>query len=231
MKNFGARPRICGFFEISLPEVMYYLYLPVRMQYSDIKLPQNVECCRPLIERAIEMSMERKNAHQYRYIYLSARKGWATPDSPLNRPGWHCDGFGTNDLNYVWWKGPGTRFAIQEFKDISSDHNLSLKQFEEQVVPENVITYQESSFLELTPDIVHATPIIEAPGCMRQYIKISLSDHKYNLHNNSHNYLFDYKWDMVDRELLRNDTYAAQKDYAEVADILSETNKAIAEEA
>jgi hypothetical protein len=212
---YGDLPIPVGDFGFDLREVMYYLYLPVAIERTtvlpSIRLPPNVECCRPLIEDAIRYA----GRDRYQYVYLSARKGWATPDNPLNRPGWHCDGFGTNDLNFVWWSGPGTRFAIQPFKDITDDHVTSLRQFEEQVRPQTVVHLPEKRLYAITPYVVHATPLIEAPGCMRQYVKVSLSDHRYNLENNSHNYLFDYDWPLCSRDLIRNDPHKAQLDYAE----------------
>jgi hypothetical protein len=211
----GQAPRHIAEVKTNLAEVMYYLYLPVVIERSDVRLPQNVECCREIIHRSILAASQHERASypHYTYVYLSARKGWATPDNPLNRPGWHCDGFGTDDLNYVWWVGPGTRFAIQNFTDISSSHTRSLEQFEEQIIPEKVVSYAERNLYELTPEVVHATPVIAAPGCMRQYVKVSLSNERYNLENNSHNYLFDYAWPLHSREITRNDPYAAQLDY------------------
>ena len=208
---YGDEPRNCGLVDTSIPEVMYYLYLPVFMRSirSEIRLPPNLECCRQIIHQTIGYV-----PRQYEYIYISARKGWATPDNPLNRPGWHCDGFGTDDMNYVWWKGDGTRFAIQPFNGISNDHVKSLEQFEQQVNSVSIKTYPESTVYELHPKVVHATPLINPPGQMRQYVKVSFSDHKYNLENNSHNHLFEYEWPLMNREITRNDTHAAQKDYA-----------------
>lgn len=210
--RYGKPPTLCGFFPMNLKEVMYYLYLPVQMRTDsdEIRLPPNVECCRPLIEAAIASS-----GKEYRYVYLSARKGWATPDNPLNRPGWHCDGFGTDDMNFVWWQGPGTRFAVHPFKNISKDHVLSQQQFAEQIIPNRVVTYAERHLYGIAPDVVHATPEIGMPGCMRQYVKVSLSDHRYNLENNSHNYLFSYDWPLHKREEIRNDPASAQTDYKE----------------
>lgn len=212
MRNYGSAPIHVGQFEINLSEVMYYLYLPVWMGHGDrqdIRLPPNVECCRPLIKAAAA-----RGEYRYRFVYLSARKGWATPDNPLNRPGWHCDGFGTDDLNFVWWSGPGTRFALQPFEDISDDHVVSLRQFEAQIRPECIRSYPDRGLFMIDPAVVHATPAIGHPGCMRQYIKISLSNERYNLENNSHNYLFDYDWPLSSRELIRNDPHKAQADHA-----------------
>jgi hypothetical protein len=204
--RYGSLPEIIGEFDLNLSEVMHYLYLPVKMERSGIRLPPNVECCRPLIEAAIDAY------GNYQYAYLTARKGWASPDNPLNRPGWHCDGFGTNDMNLIWWRGPGTRIAVQDFADISGDHVASLKQFEAQVDPSNVVTYREQTLIAIDPFCVHATPLIQPPGCWRQFIKVSMSDQRYNLENNSHNYLFDYDWPMHGREDLRNDPTRAQVD-------------------
>ncbi len=125
----GDGPQPMGHSDIHLPEVMYYLYLPVVMQPEmpggAIMLPHNIECLRPLVREAI-----RSMAHErYRYVYVSARKGWATPDNPLNRPGWHCDGFGTNDMNFVWWRGPGTRFICGKWQ-VTTDHLESLEEFD-----------------------------------------------------------------------------------------------------
>jgi hypothetical protein len=79
-----------------------------------------------------------------------------------------------------------------------------MRQFEEQVQPDRIISYPERNAYLLDPGIVHATPLIGAPGCFRQYVKVSLSNERYNLENNSHNYLFDYSWPMGRRQIERN---------------------------
>jgi hypothetical protein len=210
MLDYGKPPKALGRFDFDLPEVMYYLYLPVRMagRMSALRLPPNLERVRQLIHHAQNFA-----DRDYKYVYISARKGWATPDNPLNRPGWHCDGFGTDDLNFVWWVGASTRFAIQHFDNISDDHVESLRQFEEQVDERSVFSGMVQTLYKLDPAVVHATPIILPPGGMRQYVKISFSDHRYNLADNSHNYLFDYEWSLSPREIVRNDTHTAQKDF------------------
>jgi hypothetical protein len=213
-KVYGKLPVFVWKFLLDLPEVMYYLYLPVCMEPNGpIKLPPNIALLQPMVELAEAHIYVHYNKRRYNYIYVSARKGYATPDNPLNRPGWHCDGFGTDDLNFVWWTGPGTRFAHQAFEGIVSDHNRSMQQFDEQVKQSSIVTYGEKMLFMIDPTVVHATPIIPPPGCMRQYVKISFSDHQYNLENNSHNHLFTYKWGMHSRDSIRNDPHRAQLDY------------------
>ena len=212
MRIVSRYPYQVGEFDIDLPEVMYYLYLPVQMDdIREVRLPPNLRGTRDLILRCLAFAAG-THGRLFRYAYISARKGWATPDNPLNRPGWHADGFGSTDLNFVWWRGPGTRFAVQDF-DVDDDHVRSLEQFAEQVDDANVLTGNAGTVYMLTPDIVHATPLIEPPGCSRQYIKVSLSDQRYNLKDNSHNYLYDYDWEMHPRSAIRNDTQRAGLDY------------------
>lgn len=229
MQTYGKPPVDCGHFpDVGLTEVMYRLYLPVFM--SDVqstwdlsplmvRLPPDVECVRRLVYQAVLMEFGSGRFH-WKYIYLSARKGWATPDNPLNRPGWHCDGFGSPDMNYIWWSGPGTRFLLGCYTGISDDHVKSMEEFD--WIAKTSVNNSEWGVIENRPakhlyqidsTVIHATPEL-TEGCMRQFVKISFSNERYNLYNNSHNYLFDYDWPMVDRETVRNDTSKAQGDHS-----------------
>lgn len=227
MRTYGAAPEMIGDFQhVDLDEVMYYLYLPVMMPgriCRGPRLPPNIEQLRSMVISAVMWARAAGRDVRKDYVYVSARKGWATRDSPLNRPGWHADGFGTDDLNFVWWRGPGTRFALGDFGEVPASHTESLRHFEYLLEePRNwkvlrqghkiVDDLPEAHLYALTPYVVHATPIIVTP-CWRQYVKISLSRHQYNLENNSHNYFFDYDWPLSSREEVRNDTFKVQRDY------------------
>lgn len=228
MSRYGTPPTELGVFgEVRLTEVMYYLYLPISIPeimskshdfakdaWPFVRVPDNLRPVLPLVYTSMHAAILQGHDLSKEYIYVSARKGWASPDNPLNRPGWHCDGFGTNDFNAVWWDGPGTRFAVQDFGDIVDDHKVSLMQFENRVDKRSIVHGEAHTLYGIDPHCVHATPIIEPPGCMRQYVKISISPHRYNLVNNSHNTLFSYRWQMQDRESVRNDTHSAQRDHA-----------------
>lgn len=197
---------------------MYYLYLPVKMRdTSDVRIPENVKGLWPLIEEAMTVAARSNRDIHADYVYLSARKGWATPDNPLNRPGWHSDGFGTEDLNFVWWRGTGTRFAIGDFGIVPEDHITSLEHFERIAQHSGKVKivedYPERCLYEIDPYVVHATPNMTS-SAWRQYVKVSISTERYNLENNSHNYLFEYDWPLYSRSVIRNDPAKAQQDYA-----------------
>lgn len=222
--SYGEHPVPIDYFgrvERQFTEFMHYLYLPVRMKggsYLDVRLPERLEFVRPLVTAALADATQAPWVEDP-YVYVTARQGYATPDNPINRPGWHCDGFGTNDLNYVWWNRWPTRFWIGEPDvPITTDHQLSVEQFEYLAAryPEHIVDASRDEVLyRLTPHVIHTTPVVPARGGMRQFIKVSVSNHRYNLKGNSRNYLFDYDWPMFDRDVARNDPHYAGGDFYE----------------
>jgi hypothetical protein len=190
-------------------EFCNWQYLPVKMADGlSVRLPDNLRHLTPLVKKAIQ----REGGAFGKYAYLTAKRAWASPGYPLNRPGWHCDGFNTNDINYIWWHGRGTRFAVQNWDDISTDHNRSMEQFEEQFNPLQEHAYPERCLYRLTPFVVHNTPEILVGG-MRSFVKVSISTERYNLLGNNHNHLFDYDWTMHDRSVVRNHPVYGGSDY------------------
>lgn len=218
MRRYGLAPE--PFKRDFLPawhEYMHYLYLPVVIEsvgVHDIRLPPNLEFLRPVVDAICIAELDGDGS---KHVYVTARRGFATPGNPLNRPGWHADGFGTNDINFIWADRWPTRFALGEFTDISTDHVVSAAQFEQQVMDAPGIgpSYYAGTIrvedgvpgtvYRLDPSVVHATPIIPPPGGDRSFFKISVSPDRYNLLGNSHNHLFDYDWKMWSRSEVRND--------------------------
>lgn len=208
MSDYGRHPTVVvPDFNPGWYEYMHYLYLPVKMAGDPyVALPPRLDFLRVLVHGAI--ATEEWDG----YVYVTARRGWASPDNPLNRPGWHTDGFGSTDINFIWTDKFPTRFAVNPFVDISDSHVLSAKQFEHQV--KTVVTYPERTVLRLDPFVVHATPEIPEPGGERSFFKISLGRERYNLLGNSHNYLLEYDWKMWSRSEIRNDPAYAGGDFA-----------------
>lgn len=216
--TYGAHPEPIKAFEPEWHEYMHYLYLPVVMPgEKGIRLPPNLEFLRQLVEfvAAVEMvDTTTSGWGRELYVYVTARRGFASPGNPLNRPGWHADGFGTDDINYIWSDRWPTRFAAGTFTEISTDHVISAKQFEHQIGVAGLLSDTTSirvydgepnMVYRLDPSVIHATPIIPDPGGDRSFFKISVSTDRYNLLGNSRNHLFDYDWKMWSRSEVRND--------------------------
>lgn len=213
MTTYGNAPEEIGTYDLAFTEFMHYMYLPILIPESNvIRVPRRLQFADEMIVDAIVS--EREHGNRWEYIYVTARRGYATPGNPLNRPGWHSDGFGTPDINYVWTDRFPTLYAVQEFTGISPDHIESARQFEAQIDPASIRTYADKVLQRLDSSVIHAAPTIPAPGGERSFFKISFSNDRYNLAGNSHNYGLDYRWPMHSRSAVRNDPARAEADTA-----------------
>lgn len=213
LSKYGTHPELMGTFDLDFTEYMHFMYLPIRItdhNWWRLAVPERLAFALPMIYRCVGNEVELGNA--WRYVYVTARRGYATPGNPLNRPGWHSDGFGTPDINYVWTDRFPTDFAIQPFYSISDDHVKSLRQFEQQIIEDRIVQFGDRELMRLDDTVIHRAPEIPAPGGERSFFKVSFSNERYNLVGNSHNYLLDYEWEMHDRQAVRNDPASAGKD-------------------
>lgn len=217
-RNYGKPPWSLGRFAcpMSSKEMMCYLYLPIIMKgnLNDVRLPNRLQHLDPIIQRVVSDVVFRQGVEDAskNYVYLTAKTLFVEQGNPGNRPGWHADGYGSDgDLNYVWYNRNPTEFAVQEFDRIPDDDTESMKEMERQIIDDCIRTYDNGVLLGMDEDVVHrVNPVVQSG--MRTFIKLSVSRHKYNLQGNSHNYLFDYSWEMVDRNMLRRN--CDNKDFA-----------------
>lgn len=201
----SRHPEILGQFKINCPEMLLVQYMPIAMPGTDIRVPAHLHCFMSLIDAVIDTL-----THSNDYVYLTAKCMYIADGCTPNRPGWHIDGFGTDDLNYIWADSMPTEFCVGQSFTLSDDHHLSLLEMEQQVRPENITTYPINSLIKLDSTIVHRLAPKYEPG-MRTFCKISVSQHQYNLKGNAHNYLFNYHWDMVERTAERNHPIGGMK--------------------
>ena len=200
----GGLPQNLGNIDCAASEMMFVQYLPIIIPgyLNDARIPDNLKVFQPIIDAVLaEANITDK------YVYLTAKHLYVTPENLGNRPGWHIDGFGTDDINYIWYDGHennSTEFCNQIF-DISEDEHQSMLDMALQAREENIVTYPTKAILKLTNQHVHRTSTRAVAG-FRTFVKLSISNHIYNLKGNAHNYLFDYDWSMVKRDKERNVT-------------------------
>lgn len=214
----GQPPIDLGEFNIPVTESMFYLYLPIKMPgVAHITLPARLEQFRRLINRVEQACWPNDSIQAWtanwkeKYVYITVKHMLVNPGFWGNRGGAHCDGFGTSDMNWIWYDKNPTEFNIGEF-EVSTDEHISLKQFEEQWQDKNTITFPPFRLLELNPFVVHRVARVTRYD-MRTFVKISISEHKFNLVGNSHNYQLHYEWEMFDRQEVRNMTTYGNSDY------------------
>lgn len=204
--KYGALPKDLGPIDITPTEMMFWMYLPISVPgHHSFVVPDNVRHFLPIIREA------RWDEHERfvdSYAYLTAKTLWVGCDGKnMNRPGWHSDGFGTDDLNYIWSTRAPTEFIQGSFY-LSSECDKSLRQMEALGrVGESlghIVTYPDKHLLRLDQTVIHRAAEDIAPG-MRTFVKVSISQHRYDLLGNSINHdLPDSHWPLVERLETRN---------------------------
>lgn len=182
-------------------EMFYYQYLPIKMIFpNELVIPKQLECYRSLVLSSIA-DFGKADDH---YIYITAKTMFVPEGGNLNRVGWHSDGFMSEDKNYVWSDSLPTEFIEGHFPDIPQDCDLSLAMFEKLAQENNVKECSPNVLYRFDESTIHRCAINKGKPFLRRFVKITFSKFKYNLKGNSHNYLIDYTWDMIDRNETRN---------------------------
>lgn len=207
MGKYGLPPVDLGRVDLAPVEMMFWLYCPVKMaDASQMAIPDNLTQFMPLLDRVRDDCRGRWRAS---YVYLTAKTLWVTQDNPGNRPGWHSDGFMTDDLNYIWSDRDGTLFWVPvDTFDFTQDHTASLAEMDALASLGPLKTYPDKTLLRLDETVIHRVNDFKAPG-VRSFVKVSVSRHKYNLVGNSINHLLPNDWYFAPRSDERNHPAAA----------------------
>lgn len=194
-------------------EMAYYLYLPIKMGGNPSLTPHLPERLRFLEQIYWTCTLDWVTTTHYNlkdwYIYLTYKRMFVEPGSPGNRPGWHIDGWGSGgtytagDTNYVWADMNPTEYAVQHFRNISTDDAQSMKDITDQVDEHSIHVYHDCTIHRLNQKVVHRVNPVVFPG-VRTFIKFTFSQHRLAREGNSHNYLLDYDWYMYGRSMERN---------------------------
>lgn len=209
MRKYGSKPVEVERISVRCQELMYYQYLPVKMAgTNELKYEERLKCFDELIDMCTMDFLHRYGARNWvsSYVYLTAKRRYVGPNNHMNRPGYHCDGFMTEDINYIWSDVLPTVFNRGPF-EVDQDHERSLAQFEAQALVMGEFSYAPNTLLRLDQYCVHRTAEVTRTQ-LRTFFKLSFSKERYNLEGNSHNYLFNYDWPMVPRKENRNHTSA-----------------------
>lgn len=205
MHKYGVRPGDLGFADFTFKEMMFWLYCPIKIRRREPTIiPDNLSQFKPLVSMVRDVLSGDRWFDSY--IYLTAKTLWVTADNPGNRPGWHSDGFMSDDLNFVWSDCNGTLFWEPDILvDFTQDHVASLAEMEKAAEPDTEyhVTYPDKHLLMLDERVIHRVADVKKPG-MRTFVKISVSKSRYNLVGNSINHNLGTDWEYVERAEERN---------------------------
>lgn len=204
--KYGTLPTSLGIHKLECTEMLAYLYLPIKMAglTSGTIEKRITRQFSALIQSSMDDYVKVYGLQSWidSYVYITAKHLYSQPGCDANRPGWHSDGFLTDDINYIWCNNYPTVFNTSDFS-LTPEHELSLLEMDMQAYPSNNIRYHPYELLRLDQYNIHRVPEITKP-CMRTFFKMSVSKDRYNLIGNSHNYLLNYDWEMKQREETRN---------------------------
>lgn len=204
-KTYGELPCAITNINVECTEMMYYQYLPIKLSGSIIyHREQRLMFTDELLDIIIDDFKKNFGVKEFinSYIYLTVKNLFQIPGKPFNRPGWHSDGFMTDDINYIWSDSQPTIFNNSEFT-LSQDHKKSIIEMDQQAKVCNNIQFANKHLLRLNQYNIHKVSDITNSG-MRLFIKVSFSKDKYDLEGNSHNHQIHYNWNMKPRDIDRN---------------------------
>jgi len=131
MKNYGQLPTKIGEFIVPGKELFFYQYLPIKL-VGQVELTVEPRLHIPLQQLLGTIACDFVGVYGLdRYvasnIYLTAKRKLHTPEKTITRPGWHTDGFMTNDINYIWSDVLPTVFNNSNF-NLTQDDQLSIEE-------------------------------------------------------------------------------------------------------
>lgn len=196
---YGAAPVDLGKLQLDTSELMFWLYLPIKMRGTNCeKLPLQLDKYQRLVDYCYYDVVATYGDRRWRdsYVYLSVKITHVTPDAPGNRPGWHSDGFLTDDLNYIWADRNPTEFFIRDkLMTTYADHTMSMKHFESHIpwsLERGEAGYRTehakvNHLYRLDQTNIHRVSLNVESG-KRAFIKVSVSDKPYVQLGNSINH-------------------------------------------
>lgn len=200
---YGAPPVDLGIIDISPKEMMFWLYCPIKLPGDfSVVIPSNLQQFGQLVRSVANDCTVNRWIDSY--VYITAKTLFVTADNPGNRPGWHSDGFMTDDLNYIWSDCNGTLFWEPEHRvSFVQDHMDSLAEMEAaaEVGPHHV--YPDKHLLRLDQSVIHRVADVRTPR-VRTFVKISVSRDRYDLVGNSVNHDLAPSWMYRERIEERN---------------------------
>ncbi|GGD97845.1 hypothetical protein [Rhizobium anhuiense] len=215
---YGAAPVDLGCMELDTSEMMFWLYLPIKMPGQFMpKLPANLKKYERIVDAVMDDVIDDDTINPKgrrwteSYVYLSVKITHVTPDAPGNRPGWHSDGFLTDDLNYIWAdRNPTEFFITDEPFGTEPDHQSSMDQFDWMArhplrsKGDRLEHAKVNHLYRLDQTNIHRVSLNVESG-KRAFIKVSVSDKPYVQLGNSINHdLPEHPLPSLERQAERN---------------------------
>jgi len=201
---YKKEPKNLGLIICDVREYFSYTYLPIKLVgQSALTIERRLKCVEAIAGRSAcdfigDFGLDRFVASN---VYITAKHQYQRGGQGFNRPGWHSDGFGTDDISYIWSNRQPTVFNDAEF-DLSRDDVKSMEEMDAQAHRGWDYTFADNSLLRLDQFSIHK--VGDRQEGNRAFVKICFSPDQYRLKGNSINYDLDYQWEYQERQKERN---------------------------
>jgi hypothetical protein len=205
---YGNLPEDLGLIDVDNKEMMFWQYCSISLaNSSELYIPDNLIWTYDIILASLynfnkTSKIDQQLNHYYHNIYLTVKTLYVTENYIGNRFGWHTDGFGTDDINYIWYDRVPTEFIHGKFH-LTDDCDKSMSEMEEIAQIQDKIHYPNRHLLKLDSSVIHRCNPVFNEG-IRSFVKVSYSKDIYNLEGNSRNPKLKTNWTMLPREVNRN---------------------------
>lgn len=190
----------------------------VRPSNGEMKLPQEAEQFREVIEAAMAFDRQVNPNSESFNIYISTSQGEVSAMQGQRRMGAHTDGFQEHDVTYneariidhtyIVSDSVPTEFFNQPFEVGKRSGNEALKFFDETANNGAVVRLQPYVIALMDAFTVHRVGLAQKTT-QRTFIKVTFSLERFNREGNTLNPLVDYSgWKWAPREASRNSTSA-----------------------
>ena len=209
-------PTDMGKIELDVDEVMYYLYMPISSRGNCyIRIPDSRLASFKPLWRAIQADIGYEAFEDW-YMYITVKRMYVGAGITANRPGWHCDGYLSDDLNYVWYDCVPTIFAGNTGSvQLPENHSEALEYLDRMdgYLSNNRVTFQPKHLLKLDSGVIHKVDTSIKEQVMRTFVKITLSKNRFNLKGNSKNPMLPDDGEFFERDVIRNDPHQCKDDF------------------
>lgn len=177
-------------YDVSNLEFCNIVYMCIKqINASEYHIPSNLESLVNTVISDVHSLSEDiyENDHRY-YCYLTIKKMYVQPNSMGNRDGWHIDGFGSDQHNFIWCDDLPTQVSIGKYV-LTNDHNISLGEMAVQGSYRGYTNLLNNMLYEMDQQCVHRPTINNgADAVLRTFIKLTYSKDLFNCIGNAWNY-------------------------------------------
>lgn len=128
-----------------------------------------------------------------RYLYLCAKHTIVDRGHTQTRPGWHTDGYGSDDLSFLWCDAVPTMFLKQAMR-LPEDDELAMERMNALADTDNLERGLINRVYGMDDTVIHA-PSQAHYVQPRRFLKLSVSRYPYNLAGNARNPLLPTPWE------------------------------------